>query len=112
MNFGTKGCMYCEGECNKKCLTEKYKIKDAIMTKKQILKLRPEFYLTDGMRMTDWFEIIERDVFCTIRSGLRHSDGITKSPYYYEATYVGKNPTKHALKQFTDWWMSRNIQNL
>jgi hypothetical protein len=20
MNFGTKGCMYCEGECNKECL--------------------------------------------------------------------------------------------
>ena len=22
MNFGTKGCMYCEGECNKECLTK------------------------------------------------------------------------------------------
>ena len=30
MDFGTKGCMYCEGECNKECLTEKDKIKEAI----------------------------------------------------------------------------------
>jgi hypothetical protein len=30
MDFGTKGCMYCEGECNKECLTEKGKIKEAI----------------------------------------------------------------------------------
>jgi hypothetical protein len=22
MNFGTKGCMYCEGECNKECLLQ------------------------------------------------------------------------------------------
>jgi hypothetical protein len=30
MDFGTKGCMYCEGECNKECLTEKDKIKEVI----------------------------------------------------------------------------------
>ena len=22
MNFGTRGCMYCEGECNKECLSQ------------------------------------------------------------------------------------------
>jgi hypothetical protein len=22
MSFGTKGCMYCEGECNKECLSQ------------------------------------------------------------------------------------------
>jgi hypothetical protein len=22
MNFGTRGCMYCEGECNKECLLQ------------------------------------------------------------------------------------------
>ena len=22
MNFGTKGCMYCDGECNKECLSQ------------------------------------------------------------------------------------------
>lgn len=25
MNFGTKGCMYCEGKCTKECISEEYK---------------------------------------------------------------------------------------
>ena len=28
MNFGTKGCMYCEGECNKECLPKKETLED------------------------------------------------------------------------------------
>lgn len=29
MNFGTKGCMYCEGECNKECLSKKETLEEA-----------------------------------------------------------------------------------
>jgi hypothetical protein len=27
MNFGTKGCMYCEGKCTKECISIEYKQK-------------------------------------------------------------------------------------
>ena len=53
------------------------------MTKSQILKLRPEFKF-GGMTMIDWFEITEGSGFFCIRSGLKHADGETKSPYHYE----------------------------
>ena len=52
------------------------------MTKKQILKLRPEFEY-GGMTMVDWFEITEGAGFFCIRSGLRHADLETKSPFYF-----------------------------
>jgi hypothetical protein len=78
------------------------------MTKKQILKLKPEFKFGD-MTMVDWFEITECESFCCIRSGLRHADGETKSPYYYEEYVVGKNAIKQSIKKFTMWW-DYNIQ--
>jgi putative cell wall-binding protein len=28
-NFGTKGCMYCEGECNKECLSKEETLEEA-----------------------------------------------------------------------------------
>jgi len=36
------------------------------MTKKQILKLRPEFEFGSGMRMIEWFEINEGDVYSAL----------------------------------------------
>lgn len=79
------------------------------MTKKQILKLRPEFKIDMGMTMIDWFEITEGAGFFTIRSGLRHADGETKSPYYYEDFVGGKNAKKIAIEKFNKWWASLNI---
>jgi hypothetical protein len=75
------------------------------MTKKQILKLRPEFNFY-GMRMVEWFEITEGVDMFTIRSGLRHADGETKSPFYYEQTFSGKGRKKQALEHFNSWWNS------
>lgn len=79
------------------------------MTKKQILKLRPDFKIGRGMIMIDWFEISEGGSFFCIRSGLRHSDGETKSPYYYEDCIGSKNAEKQALQKFNEWWTSLNI---
>jgi len=75
------------------------------MTRKQILKLRPEFKI-NNMIMIDWFEITEGGGLFSINSGLKHADGKTKSPYYYEDFTVGKNAEKQSLKKFNDWWDS------
>lgn len=77
------------------------------MTKKQILKLRPEFKIGQST-MTDWFEITEGAGFFCIRSGLRHADGVTKSPYYFESCVGGKNAKKLALEKFNNWWLTIN----
>ena len=79
------------------------------MTKKQILKLRPEFKLGMGMTMIDWFEITEGAGFFCIRSGLRHADGETKSPYHYEYSVGGKNAEKIAMDKFNKWWDSLSV---
>lgn len=78
------------------------------MTKKQILKLRPEFKPDGGMTMVDWFEVTEGAGFFYIRSGLRHADGETKSPYYYNNGVGGKGAKKIALEIFNNWWTSLN----
>ena len=31
MSFGTKGCMYCEGECNKECLPKQETLEEAAL---------------------------------------------------------------------------------
>ena len=69
----------------------------------QITKLRPEFKF-GGMTMIDWFEVSSGQGFCCIRSGLRHADGETKSPYYYENCTGGKNAKKEALTKFNKWY--------
>lgn len=79
------------------------------MTKKEILKLRPKFKFDIGMTMIDWFEITEGAGFFCIRSGLRHADGETKSPYHYEDCVVGKNAKKTAMEKFNKWWVSLEV---
>ena len=74
-----------------------------------VLKLRPEFKLGIGMTMIDWFEITEGAGFFCIRSGLRHADGQTKSPYHYEDCVGGKNAEKIAMEKFNKWWASLNV---
>jgi hypothetical protein len=61
--------------------------------------------------MIDWFVISEGASFLCIRSGLRHADGETKSPYYYEDCIGGKNAKKIALEKFNMWWKSLIIEN-
>jgi hypothetical protein len=82
-----------------------------MLTRKQILKLRPEFKF-GHMAMIDWFEISEGGSFFCIRSGLKHADGETKSPFHYEDCVGGKNAEKQALKKFNDWWTSLNYEKV
>ena len=80
------------------------------MEKEDILKLRPVFRIgNDGMSMVDWFEISEGDTFYSIRSGLNHADGETKSPYHFNYLVVGKGAEKECIKEFNDWWDSLDI---
>ncbi len=80
------------------------------ITEKQLLKLRPKFKLPNGMTMIDWFEVTRGDVFYTIRSGLRHADGVTKSPFFYEDTTVDKkNSKKIALQKFITWYNNNTL---
>jgi hypothetical protein len=81
------------------------------LTKAQILKLRPEFKLhPDGMRVVEWFEIHKGASYYITNSGLRHADGKTKSPFYYEQNIPGKNTKKKALEAFTMFWNYVNSQ--
>lgn len=74
-----------------------------ILTKKQILKLKPEFKY-GYQNMVDWFEITQGDSFISIKNGLRHADTNIKSPYYYEELTMGKNHVKTSLVKFSEWW--------
>jgi hypothetical protein len=76
-------------------------------SEKEILKLKPEFKF-GNQKVRDWFYINGGDSFYSIRNGLRHADGETKSPYFYEHTTIGENCKKDALKLFTEWWNNIN----
>lgn len=74
-----------------------------MITKEKIIKLRPKFYIND-VGMVDWFQITDGGAFFCIRSGLRHPDGETKSPYHYEECIGGNNAEMIALEKFNKWW--------
>ena len=78
------------------------------MTKKEIESLNPSFKLENGFTMNDWFEVYEGNGYCTIRSGLRHADGVTKSPYHYEYFRGGKNASEEVYSHFINWWQNLN----
>ncbi len=73
------------------------------LTEAKILKLRPEFKF-GGQSMIEWFEVSKGASFYSIRSGLNHADGESKSPYYFSCCLGGKNTKKKVLKLFNDWW--------
>lgn len=83
-----------------------------MLTKKEILNLRPMFEF-GCITMIDWFEINQGAGFFSIRSGLNHADGETKSPYYFSTTYGGKGAKKKAIEEFNNWWKTKdnNEQN-
>ena len=78
-----------------------------MMSEEEIKTLRPSFKF-GGMIMTDWFEVSEGKGYCIIRSGLKHADGITKSPYHYEYFKGGNNATNEVLNHFNNWWKLLN----
>jgi hypothetical protein len=69
----------------------------------QIQKLRPTFDFGQ-MEMVEWFEVTTTSHFCSIRSGLRHADGVTKSPYHYEHAEIGPGANKRSLAHFNNFW--------
>ena len=83
--------------------------KNVKMTEEQIINLQPEFKLFEGgWWLHDWFEISEGVGYFCIKSGLRHADGETKSPFHYEECIGGDNAKKIALENFSKWWDSLN----
>lgn len=80
------------------------------MTASQILKLKPCFNF-NGITQYEWFVIYSGTTFFSIRSGLVHADGKTKSPYHYNDMQIGKNAKKKALENFNTWYNSKLIQN-
>jgi len=79
-----------------------------MLNRKQILNLRPEVKINGQMTMLDWFEIYEGNGYCIIRSGLRHADNETKSPYHYNYSVGGKDAYKKCIKHFNEWWNNLN----
>lgn len=77
------------------------------MTRDEILQLKPNFEF-EGVDMVDWFCIKEGDNTFSITSGLKHADGETKSPYYYNDYVIGENASEIALNNFNKWWYSFN----
>ena len=71
-----------------------------------IKKLRPEFQF-GSMIMVEWFEVQEYTGSIFIRSGLRHADGETKSPYHYEEVFYGKDYKKRALEHFQNFCIQK-----
>lgn len=66
-----------------------------------ILKIKLE---VPNYNIVDWFEVhFYSETMILIKSGLRHADGETKSPYYYEETTFGKNAKRDALKKFNEF---------
>jgi len=84
-----------------------------MFTTEQIENLRPSFNLGGqlAMSMVEWFTFHayeNRDgipIHCTIKSGLRHADGETRSPYHYEETFFGVDCTEKARAHFSCWWV-------
>lgn len=75
-----------------------------------IKKLRPSFYMDNGdFPMIDWFEVNGGDSFYSIRSGLVHADGKTKSPFHYEYFLGGEDSEEKVLAHFNEWWSNLEI---
>jgi hypothetical protein len=62
MNFGTRGCMYCEGECNKECLLQEEPKAERMYSEEEALELlhsRMRYTLGEDykeMTTIEWFE--------------------------------------------------------
>ena len=81
-----------------------------IKTLDQIKDLRIQF-LFNGMPLTEWFEVREGDSFCSIRSGLNHADGETKSPYHYESMLIGEGCVEKSIDMFNEFYLRSQIQD-
>ena len=71
-----------------------------VKTLNAIAKLRFEL---PQYHVSEWFEVHLYGGGCLIRSGLRHADGETKSPYYYEKSFWGRAWKKTAISEFNEF---------
>jgi len=74
-----------------------------------IKRLRAEFKLGNGMTMVDWF-YLDEDIgfYYGIRSGLKHADGTSKSPFHYDYNECGEDSRENVLAHFNKWWVEIN----
>ena len=79
------------------------------MNIEDIRKLRHTFKFNNAT-LTDWFEVSEGKGYCSIRSGLSHADGYTKSPYNYNYFKGGVNATQSVLEHFNKWYKNEETQ--
>lgn len=66
--------------------------------------LRPQL---KNYYVVEWFKVITEEKWCIIRSGLRHADSETVSPFYYEEVTNGKSKIEcahQALVKFILWY--------
>jgi len=78
------------------------------LTIEDIKKLKPCFYYGQ-YQICDWFTISKGHSYCYIKSGLRHADGKTISPFHYDHIEFGSQSLKKCLKHFNKWWYNLNI---
>lgn len=75
----------------------------------KILKIRLKL---KDYHVVEWFEVYFYSKGCLIRSGLKHADGETVSPYYYQRS-VWKPNSKDAVVesvwQFLHWYNQHKI---
>ena len=76
-----------------------------MFTEKEVLELKPTFKFA-GITMTDWFVTFKGYNYFSIKNGLRHADGETKSPYYFDYKAIGEDAENEALEKFTLWWLT------
>ncbi len=81
-----------------------------IKTLDQIKKIRIPF-IFKGIPLIEWFEVRKGTGFCSIRSGLNHADGETKSPYHYDLTLTGKECDRRSIEMFNEFYLKSQIQD-
>lgn len=79
------------------------------LTIPEIRKLKPTFYYNE-VEMVEWFEVNHGSGWATIRSGLQHADGVTRSPFFIQIMTGGNKASLQARIKFTEWW--ENIQKV
>jgi hypothetical protein len=75
----------------------------------QIPKISSEKLRLKDYNVLEWFEVYLYNTGCLIKSGLRHADGETKSPFYYEKSFWGKNWHKNAVKDFNEFLKNKGL---
>ena len=92
MNFGTKGCMYCEGECNKECLPKQETLEEAAE------RLYPTDY---GEKSKNIINMIKQDAFT---SGAKWQQEQDKNKYSKEEVQDILRKS-HSIKKLHEWFL-------